>query len=283
MPTAANKSQFDVMSFRKFVRLMDSPVEGERHAALYQALKLCAQHRPPLLFFEAAALALGNNQGERDALLDKAARLQVEVDDLTSRLQQREAEAAQLADRFVEAKRTIEQLISESRKKAGDGSHDFGILLDDLWALPPIRLLLVTGVISAEVIADWKFESAFNPALLFLLNIVFWFIELRLFAKWTSLQFRRDGLLQLLIKWLIFGSGLCVRFCLSSTAVSGASSYWMALAALAAFSVLTISRLSEWLVEDLGKRLWNPIRFKFCGGASDVKRHGQRAQNRSGA
>ena len=128
MPTAASKAQFDAVSFRKFVRLMDSPVEGERHAALYQALKQCGEHRPPLLFFEAASLALGNNQAESDALREKAARLQVEVDDLTSRLQQREAEAAQLADKFMEAKGVIEQLVAEREKKAGRGSHDFRAL-----------------------------------------------------------------------------------------------------------------------------------------------------------
>ena len=256
MPVAADKSQFDCIRYRSIVRLFDSPVEGERNAALNQALRLCAAHKPPLLFFEAAALSFGSNKAQVDALVDKAARLQVEVDDLAGRLRQREAEAVQLADKVIEANRTIEQLIAQSRKKARQGSHDFRGLLDDLWALPQIRLLLLTLLVSGQAILDWQFEVTLNSVLLFLLNSVVWLIELRLFAKWMSLQFRQDGLLQLLIKLVAFGSGLYVTAYVGSMDGSRTTDLWLALTVLVTFSLLTVSRLSEWLVEDVGRKLW---------------------------
>jgi hypothetical protein len=249
MRSAADRTQFDVGTFKKLMRLLDSPIEGERNAALNLARKLCAQHRPPLLLFEAAALAFGAASGEYDEAVDKAARLQVEVDNLTNRLERREAEMAQMADR-------IEQLVANAKKKVEGGAHNFGMLLDDLWALPQIRLLLMTLVMSVQAIVDWQFEVSLNFILLFLFNVMFWAIELRLFVKWTSLQFRQDGLLQLLIKWAVFGSGVYACFCVGSMDGSRATTLAGALIVRAAFSALTVSRLSEWLVEDVGMKLW---------------------------
>ena len=255
MPTAAGKAQFDAVSFRKFVRLMDSPVEGERHAALYQALKQCGEHRPPLLFFEAASLALGNNQAESDALREKAARLQVEVDDLTSRLQQREAEAAQLADKFMEAKGVIEQLVAEREKKAGGrGSHDFRALRERLWSMPQVRLVLVTLAMSTGIIINSQDGSHF------LLGFTVFIGEIWLFVKWTSLQFRQDGLLQLLIKLVSFVFGLFATACASSMTAFGE------ILVLIAFSALTASRLAEWLVEDVGRKFWESDRMQMLRG-----------------
>jgi len=155
----------------------------------------------------------------------------------------------------IEANRTIEQLIAQSRKKAGRRTHDFRAMLDDLWALPQIRLLLLTLLMSGQAILDLQLEATLNAVLLFLLNSVVWFVELRLFAKWTSLQFKQGGLLQLLIKWLLFGPGLYVIIWIAWMG-SRATDVWTAIAMLVSCSLVTVSRLSEWLVEDVGRKLW---------------------------
>jgi hypothetical protein len=276
MPAAPDKSQFDFIHFCKFVRLLDSDREGERNAALNQALKLCAENRPPLLFFEAAALAFGTRNVEHDDLLNKAARLQVEVDNLTRRLRVRESEAAELADRCMDAQRVIEQLIQKAEKKDKRGSHDFRALLSDLWSLPQIRLLLVTFVIICRIVIRWRFEADDRAWVFWLANIAFGVTALRIFAKWTSLQFSQDGLLQLLIKWPLFGCGLVMGFnfllgrwpfedWISIASMDGPNAInWVgSLIVLGGFSVLTVSRLSEWLVESARSKVWEsgPVRI----------------------
>jgi hypothetical protein len=120
-----------------------------------------------------------------------------------------------------------------------------------------------------RIVICWRFEAGYSEVVFWLANIAFGAVALRIFAKWTSLQFTQDGLLELLIKWSLFGCGLLMSFnflsgrwpfgdWISNASTDGPNAInWVgSLIVLGGFSVLTVSRLSEWLVESARSKIW---------------------------
>jgi hypothetical protein len=268
MPGAPDKSQFDLITFRKLMRMLDSANAGERANALTMALRLCEQNKPPLLFFEAAALAFGTGNAERDRFQNRIAQLESQIAAMDSAAGQKQVEMAQLADQFIAAKKQIAQLIARSKRKTQRGTYDFHELLRDLWTLPQIRLICLTLFLIGEMTIFWRFETAANSKAFEQMHLLFVPVAAVLFAKWTALQYREEGLLQLLVKWALFLLGAIssfgvLRSCwpwetVSAGTVGGgdATRLVVSIFVLAFFSIVTLSRLSEWLVEEVGAKLW---------------------------
>ena len=76
MPTATQAKVFNYDLFKKRVRLFDSDSDGERNLAFTQAVRQCAEHNPPLKFYEAASQAFPSGRGKADEELER------EIEDL---------------------------------------------------------------------------------------------------------------------------------------------------------------------------------------------------------
>ncbi|WP_263356137.1 hypothetical protein [Acidicapsa ligni] len=65
----ATQTGFNYDLFKKRVKMFDSDRDGERNVAISQALRQCAEHDPPLLFYEAMSGAFGeDNDADQDRL-----------------------------------------------------------------------------------------------------------------------------------------------------------------------------------------------------------------------
>lgn len=93
----ATQAGFNYDLFKKRVRLFDSDRDGERNTAISQALRQCAEHDPPLLFYEAMSGAFGdgNNTDQNRMKADFA-----ELKTVASRLNDENGRLLQEVDRL---------------------------------------------------------------------------------------------------------------------------------------------------------------------------------------
>ena len=259
--TACN---FDLL--RKCVRLLDSDRPGEREAAFRQALKQCTQSG--ILFWEAVVQAF---REEDDSRMEDA------VCELQARLEQRESEAALLAEKYMEAEARIQQLTGahEENKPA----YSFRRLVRHSWSLPQTRLLALALVIACRLLFFWYWGDSDSAATFWMVSVPMGGFALHIFCKWTCLQFRAAGLLQLLVKWSVFAVGLVLSFAcffgewswvfgFDISAWSGypVLSHGLGLFILAVAAVLTVSRFSDWFIDAVCMRLWESRKMQVIRG-----------------
>jgi len=252
------KKEFDVELFRKRVRLFDSSQAGERDVAMRQALQQCAECEPPLLFCEAVSLAYAQPTDDR---------LQAAFIELQEKLNQRESEAAMLADNYLDAQQRIEDLMNGRGQHAG--RYEFAELVRTTWYHPQSRLLCLTLIVLLRLLIIWLWNDWFSAPVFWTSNVIFLSAAIYLFCKWTSLQYGEAGLLQWLVKASIFGGGVPIGlrvFYDDWIWIRGFDvQYWfghtiqsprcgMAIILLA--SILAVSKLSNWLTDAIGMRVW---------------------------
>jgi hypothetical protein len=259
MGSAAGVRVFDTALFKKLVRLMDSDRQGEREAAFGQAMRLCAQCVPRKLFGEAVAEAFAPARSGSDA----------DVASLRRKLEERESQAALLAEKYMEAQGRIEQLTAKLRERQHRPIHSFPELWEQAWACPQTRVLVVVVVLALRVACLWRANDAGVPALFWLLNISVGAVALPALWAWIKLEFERDGLLQLFAKAALLFGGLLLSCDLligwlpwqgwiEHTRFESANlmAPLHAVMVLGATGVLTVSKLSVWLIETAGSRIW---------------------------
>ncbi len=246
MAVRATDIYFNYDRFRKCVSLFDSDRPGERDAAVRQALQLCSQGG--LLFWEAVVNAFGDD-GDAEAALKE----------LQARLDQRENEAAILAEKYMEAEARIRQLMQGHDRT--EQSHYFGELVTRAWSCPQTRLLLLSLVIAARFAVYCCWLDDRSLPLFWVLNLFTAGLGITLFCKWSSLAFAESDPLQLLVKSGLFGGGTTLSFdCLFGDwpwTYGFAISQWSghpllapgwALLLFTAAAVVTVSKFSNCLI-----------------------------------
>lgn len=220
---------FDVETFAKAVALFDSNNAGEAENAFRKAVLMCA--RKGLRFCEAAGMAFGQGDGG-------------EVADLQDQLQRQEAEHA---NQLTEAAAEIERLRAELAGGTPEGEHviDLPGRLRRAWRFPQFRLLVLTLMLAAASAAHH------HDTLAGLIG----FVCLFLFAAWSVAQFRRRGLGQMFMKWVVY----CAVLMLGGRLVDGIEADNRSVAflgVLAVALVLTLSKFSQWLCERVRVHFW---------------------------
>jgi hypothetical protein len=262
MPVREKEAACNFDLLRKCVRLLDSDKPGERDAAMRQAMLQCAQSG--MFFWEAVVKAF---REESDDKAEAANR------ELQQRLEQRESEAAILADRFVEAQQRIQQLMrGRDEREEREREYSFPGLVAHLWSYPQPRLLLLALVIGVRSFIYCHWRDAGSPILFWLLNMFSVGFAVTLFCKWTALQFAESGPLQLIVKWSLFGSGSALSFYtfvgawpwvygfdISAWEDHAVRSPGPAIWLFFFIVILTVSKLSDWLIDEAGMRLWQSM------------------------
>jgi hypothetical protein len=231
---------FDVETFGKTVALFDSNNAGEAENAFRRAVLMCAKNG--LRFCDAAGMAFGQSDNG-------------EVAELQDRLRQQEA---QHANQLTEAAEEVERLRGEVAALSGinaGGEHviDLGGRLRRAWVFPQFRLLVLTVMIAAGVSAERVFLRHDTLARLF------GAVCLYVFGAWSVAQFRRRGLGQVFLKWLVYASVLVGGGMLIESAEL--DRFPAVFGVLAAALVLTLSKFSELLGEKIRMNVWesNPV------------------------
>jgi hypothetical protein len=237
---AENGTGFDVEIFGKTVALFDSNNAGEAENAFRKAVLMCAKNG--LRFCDAAGMAFGQYA---DA----------EVAELQDQLRQQEAERA---SQLTEAAEEIQRLRGQLAGDAGGGEHviDLGGRLRRAWVFPQFRLFVLTVMIgTAASFADARLWSGTLPGTRDDLARVYGWSCVLPFGAWSVAQFRKRGLGQVFLKWLVYASALMVGGVLLDSV--DADKRPIALVGfLAAALVLTLSKLSEWLGEKIRVHVW---------------------------
>jgi hypothetical protein len=221
---------FDLELFGKLVALFDSSQAGEAESAFRKAVIMCA--RNGIRFSDAAQFAFGQGNEESAALQEQLRQLEAE-------------HASQLAEAATE----IERLRSELAGETPEGEHviDFPGRLRRAWVFPQFRLLVLTALIAAtsSIAQDHDGLARFFGAV-----CVF------LFGAWSVAQFRKRGIGQMFMKWIVYAASLMLGGMLADS-VDVANRPAVFLAALAVALILTLSRLSGWLGEKIRIHVWD--------------------------
>ena len=162
-----------------------------------------------------------------------------------SRLRQQEAEHA---SQLTEAAAEIERLRAELAGETPEGEHviDLPGRLRRAWVFPQFRLLVLTVMIAAAAAAAQNHDG---------LARFFGAVCVFLFGAWSVAQFRKRGLGQMFLKWVVYAASLMLGGMLADSA-DVASRPEVFLAALAVALVLTLSKLSEWMGEKIRAHFW---------------------------
>jgi hypothetical protein len=221
--------QFDLEMFGKLVALFDSNAAGEAESAFRKAVIMCA--RNGIRFSDAAQFAFG--QGDEEVAV------------LQEQLRQQGAEHA---NHLTEAAAEIERLRAELAGETPEGEHviDLPGRLRRAWVFPQFRLLVLTVMIAAAAAVAQNHDGL---ARFFGAGCVF------LFGAWSVAQFRKRGLGQMFLKWVVYAVSLMLGGMLADRA-DVASRPEVFLAALAVALVLTLSKLSGWLGEKIRQHVW---------------------------
>jgi hypothetical protein len=220
---------FDLELFGKLVALFDSNQAGEAENAFRRAVIMCA--RNGMHFSDAARVAFGQGDDEVAALQEQ--------------LRQQEAEHA---NHLTEAAAEIERLRAELAGETPEGEHviDLPGRLRRAWVFPQFRLLVLTVMIAATsaVGQDHAGLARFFGALCVLL-----------FGAWSVAQFRKRGIGQMFMKWIVYAASLVLGGMLADSA-DAANRPALFLGVLAVALVLTLSKLSGWLGEKVREHVW---------------------------
>jgi len=230
---------FDAETFGKLVALFDSNNPGEAENAFRKAVLMCAKNG--LRFCDAAAAAFGPSD-------DRVAELQ----DL---LQQQEAEHAR---HLTEAAAEIERLRAELAGGIPEGEHviDLPGRLRHAWRFPQFRLFALTLAIGAGIAAGENQNALAGPL---------GFLCLFLFGAWSVAQFRKRGIAQMFLKWLLYAALLMAGgFLADGVKAPDRPAAFVAVLSLAL--VLTLTKVSEWLGGLIRSHVWESHSMQVVRG-----------------
>jgi len=190
--------QYDLELVRKMGALLDSPNAGEADAAFRKLVFLAAKYG--LHVCNLIAMAFGQEDGN-------TAELEAQKSALIERLEQREKDAAKIADALEQANETIAAM--QGQKESGRRA----------WSAKPL-LLAMAAVIAARI--GYFLASGERPSVdvsrsqappgfaSWLASIAFVLSIAWLLARWHRAQYLETGIGQLVMKWLLLGPGLCM-------------------------------------------------------------------------
>lgn len=231
---------FDAEMFEKLVALFDSGNAAEAESSFRKAMLMCAKHGAR---FRDAAATVFSSSDARVAELEKELREQQA--EHASEVEEAEAEVQRL--RRVEA-----ELRAELRGERPGGEHviDLRGRLRRAWKFPQFRLFLLTLATAATVALV---DSPLGPLFGLLINL--------LSIAWSLGQFRKRGLAQMLLKWLVYYGTLGVAW-LVLHSLGRDNNPSAILPVLPVALVLTLSKFSEWLGEMIHAHVWEsrPVR-----------------------
>lgn len=206
MATATEKKTFNYELFRKRVRLFDSSFVGERDLAISQALAQCAKHEPPMLFWEAAAVAFGGATAEIDRLADQIAQMQREA-------AAREREAASLAASLAEIRQANERLEQENRAWEDEVCRLAGgeAAPPALRFLRPKPWLVAAGLaLAAEWLSACLAARARSAEEIYFMLQWLHVLAMALFLAWGVALYKSAGIGPLLVKSAVWIAGWAV-------------------------------------------------------------------------
>jgi hypothetical protein len=159
MATATKTDTFNYDLFRKRVRLFDSDADGERNAAIRQALKQCAECDPPMHFWEAAGTAFGDvDIEERERLTRCVAWAEADAEE-----QRRIAEEQRRkADRSVEAaaqQKEINDRLRQDNARLNEAleGRDVETVDEENWFdVPWLKPDNLASTMLAVLVAEWN-------------------------------------------------------------------------------------------------------------------------------
>jgi hypothetical protein len=182
MATATQAGVFNYDLFKKRVKLFDSNRDGERNVAISQALKQCAEHDPPLLFWEAVSGAFGGgNNADHERLKAEFAELKT----VASSLNEENSRLLQEVNHLRQA------------RPASDWP--------DAWFLQPRPLLFALSIgVAAEWLLMLPFWALTEPVAFLLVQWTHT-ICAALFVMWSMATFKCEGSKRLVLGWLSWG------------------------------------------------------------------------------
>jgi hypothetical protein len=237
---------FDAEMFGKLVALFDSNQAGEAESAFRKAVLMCAKNG--LHFSEAAGMAFGRDGGEADELRDQ---LEKERSEHVADVEAAAEKVRELNDQVA----ALQKAAMDADAGGGDDEHviDLRGRLRRAWRHWQFRLFVLALV--QEAGAVFLLNGAGVAAPLFgLLN---WL----LFAVWSVALFRKRGLGQMLLKWLIYfvvaAAGAAVAFNMAGGGIPAPAPAQAVLGgSLLAALLLTLSKLSDWMGAWIREHIW---------------------------
>src|SRR5262249_13867644 len=129
-----------------------------------------------------------------------------------------------------------------------DGQHviDLPGRLRRAWQFAHFRLFVLTLAIGAALIAGENHSGLAAPLV---------FLSVFLFCAWSVAQFRKRGLAQMLLKWLVYALVLIIGgACAGAMGGSDRPPVYAGMLALAL--VLTLTKISKWFGAKIRMHFW---------------------------
>jgi hypothetical protein len=158
------------------------------------------------------------------------------------------------------------------KREERERHYSFYGLVEHYWSYPQSRLLSLALVIGARSLIYCYVRDAGSDVLFWLLNMFTVGFAVALFCKWSALQFAESGPLQLIVKWALFGCGSALSFYtlfgawpwahgfdISAWAKHATQSLLLATWLFFAVVLLTVSKLSDWFIGEVGMKLWQSV------------------------
>ena len=246
----ATAAEFQVEEFGRLMAMLDSKNPGEAENALRKMLLNCTRHG--MSFADATHTVFIQGYGVA----------------LEKELQQQEEEhAGHMTEAAAEIERLraeVDELRAQPSEAAPEGEHviDLPRRLRFAWNYPQFRLFVLTLGIGANLWVQYiAAEFGHWHRQLVVVARVVGFVPLCLFLTWSVAQFRRRGLAQMFLKWLVYSSVLLAGVVILNFIGDGKMAEIVA-GTLALALVLTLSKLSEWLGKMIRRHVWEsrPVR-----------------------
>ena len=238
--------EFDVETFRNLIGKFDSNQAGGGDTAFRKAVILCTKYG--VGFCEAVGMAFG--QGD-----DRTADLEAENATLREDLEQTKQGGDELADALAQAKQTIAGLQNRQTQERGERHMGFKTGLKacfrHIWSFAQFRLLALTLMIEVAIVAPMG--GLCLAAALFL------------FIAWGVAQCRKQSFGQTFMKSLVYFSVITVGGMVID-GLHGELNSPVGLIVLLLATLLTLSRLNEWLCEQVRMRVWESNGVRLVRG-----------------
>lgn len=246
--------------FRKCVRLLDSSEPDERNAALTQVWQQCGEQG--MTVHERIVKEFTDNQT---------------VAELRELVKQREADGAFLVDQVMDLERKLNE--ATAMKEQREMEHNFGDLVGHAWQFPQTRLIAVACAIILRLTIYWHWADGGSHFVFWAANSALVGLAILWFCKWTAVQFGMQGLIQLLLKSALFLGGITAGFYLTFRLWPWEFGFdisrWFGrplqspaegLVLIATSAVITVSKLSDWLQNTVGLRVWESTAMQVVRG-----------------
>lgn len=243
---ATTTEDFDLETFRTLVAKFGSNQAGGGDTAFRKAVILCTKYG--LGFDEAAAMAFGRGDG-------RTAELEAENAELRAEVERRKQGGDELADALGQANQTIAALQNRQTQERGEGHAGFKAGLKacfrHIWSFAQFRLLALTLMIEVAIVVPMG-GLCLLPVLC-------------LFIAWGVAQCRKQSFGQTFMKSLVYFSVIAVGGMVID-GVHGEFNSPVGLIVLLLAMLLTLSRLNEWLCEQVRMRVWESNGVRLVRG-----------------